>query len=206
MADARLICGSGTALRPAVIDGIITSPMAQPRAASHSRMVVSLVVRSSCPNCQVVSASSGRPVRITTRAPTLSTNRPTSGMATVIGSTWLIRIKPDSAAPRPRKFCRNSGSTSMPPNMPTVSTKLTSAASVKIGILKSRRSSRGCSSVSSTQTQAASATVRTSPPSSPERRRRRRHRDGVNMRRVGCRSQGGHRQRLGRYQSWRRRR
>ena len=85
--EARLICGSGTAFRPAVIDGIITRPMAQPRAASHHRMVVSLVVRSSAPICHVVRASSGSPVRMTALAPTLSTTRPISGMITVIGST-----------------------------------------------------------------------------------------------------------------------
>ena len=46
----------------------------------------------------------------------------------------------------------------MPPNMPTVRTKLTSAANVKTGILNRLRSSSGWSSVNSTQTQAASAT------------------------------------------------
>ena len=45
--DARLIIGSGTAFSPAVIEGIITIPMAQPRAASHRRIVLSDVVMSS---------------------------------------------------------------------------------------------------------------------------------------------------------------
>src|SRR3954466_1256992 len=93
----------------------------------------------------------------TSFGPNLSSSLPEIGIMIAAATACGNINRPVSSAPRPRTFCKNSGSSNNDENIAIVATNITVVAMVNVLSFRTLKSSSGCSCDNSTTIQQGSA-------------------------------------------------